>query len=251
MATTAASPPGRVEIKYLVSRTTRTGLVRDLSAFLTPDTHADAQGFYGVRSLYLESPDYSAYHDKLAGLGVRHKLRARTYGADLEQASTVRLEIKSRYLQQIVKKVVDLPREQYAVVEAAMLRRILPPEEILSAFPGTREFFYRLKRHGMEPKILLQYRRQALERWDGGRIRVSIDDDLIATRNLELLGPLHGARRILEYGNAIVEFKLEGAMPFWLHTMIAKYELVDRAMSKFCSSVRSEARLSAAARGDD
>ncbi|HEY3215484.1 MAG TPA: polyphosphate polymerase domain-containing protein [Candidatus Eisenbacteria bacterium] len=239
---------GRLEIKYLVNRTTRTGLVRDLAAFMTPDIHAGADGSYLVRSVYLESPDYSTYHDKLAGLGVRYKLRARTYGMDLRDVRMVRLEIKSRNLYQVNKSFVDLPLDRYRVVEEAIRRRTLPTGGFLEAFPGAREFFRLLKQRSMEPKILVQYRRYALERKQGGRVRVSIDDDVLATRNLELLGPLRGARRLLDYGNAVVEFKLDGTMPFWLHKLISKYELVDRAISKFCFAVRSEARLSAIGR---
>ncbi len=251
VATDAGIPSRRLEIKYLVDRTTRTRLARDLAAFMTPDVHAGPDGAYLVRSLYLETPDYFAYHGKLAGLSVRHKLRARTYGLNPRQARVVRLEIKSRYVRHVIKTFVDLPRDEYVAVEEAIRRHTLPPPRILDAFPGTRKFFHPLKQYNMEPKIIVQYRRQALERRERERIRVSIDDELMATRNLELFGELRGARRLLDYGNAIVEFKLDGIMPFWLHTLISKYELVDQALSKFCSAVRSEARLSAIGRAGE
>lgn len=234
----------RLEVKYLVNRTTRTALARDLAAFMTPDVHAGPNGTYLVRSLYFDTPDYHAYHSKLAGLGERHKLRTRTHCGDPGEAQVVRMEVKSRYLSHVSKISVALPREDYLVVEESIWRRILPPPRILDAFPGAGEFFRLLKQYNMEPKIVVQYRRQALERRELGRVRVSIDDELVATRHPQLLGELCGPRRLLKHGNAIVEFKMDGFMPYWLHTLVSKYDLVNQALSKFCFAVRSEAMLS-------
>jgi hypothetical protein len=96
----------------------------------------------------------------------------------------------------------------------------------------------------MEPKVLLQYRRQAFERTDLARARVNFDDELVATRRLELLGSMNGARGLLQYAHSIFEIKVDGVMPFWMHKLIQKYDLTDRAISKFCHAIRSEARMS-------
>jgi hypothetical protein len=251
MAQTTGNLSSRREVKYLVNRTKRTALARDLAALMTPDVHAGPNGTYLVRSLYFDTPDYYSYHCKLAGLAVRHKLRTRIHCADPGQAQVVRMEVKSRYLSHVSKISVALPREDYLVVEESIWRRALPPPRILEAFPGAREFLRLLKQYNMEPKIVVQYRRHALERQELGRVRVSIDDELVATRHLQLLGELRGPRRLLNYGNAIVEFKLDGFMPYWLHTLISKYDLVDQALSKFCFAVRSEAMLSPVGRTGD
>ncbi|NIR49003.1 VTC domain-containing protein, partial [candidate division KSB1 bacterium] len=70
----------RMEIKYMVDRTTRTALTRDLRAFMRPDVHTSQDGAYLVRSLYYDTKAYKAYHDKMAGAAIRHKLRVRAYG---------------------------------------------------------------------------------------------------------------------------------------------------------------------------
>ena len=110
---------------------------------------------------------------------------------------------------------------------------------------------FRSKLYNLEPKVLVQYRREAFEREELGRIRVNLDDELVATRSLDLLGPLKGERAIMERGAAIFEIKAEDFLPYWLHTLIGKYDLSSEPISKYCLAVRSQGRLSAAGRADD
>jgi SPX domain protein involved in polyphosphate accumulation len=238
----------RQEIKYLIDRTTRTALTRDIAAIMRADAHAGQEGGYLVRSLYLDTADYMAYHEKLAGMAVRHKLRVRAYGEDPSEAALVRLEVKSRYLSFIHKITVDVPRDNYDEVDFAIRRRTLPPEHLMTDANVSKEFFRLQRQYNMEPKVIVQYRRQAFERKEIGRVRVSFDDELVATRDLDLMGPLRGGRRVLQPGHAIFEIKVDDAMPSWLYTLIAKYNLQNQAISKYCYAVRSEARFSAVGR---
>jgi hypothetical protein len=238
----------RLELKYLVDRTTRTSLEQDLAALMDPDPYAGPDGSYLVRSLYFDTPDYLAYHDKLAGAARRNKLRIRAYGAEPAEASHVRLEVKSRYLDFIHKITVDLPVEEYAEVEQSLFRRTQPPARLLEDDRVSKEFFRIQKQFNMEPKTLIQYRRQAFERRELCRVRANFDDELLASRQLELLSPLQGARRLLQYGHAVFEIKVDGAMPFWMHRLISKYDLQNQAVSKYCYAVRSEGRFTAASR---
>jgi hypothetical protein len=240
----------RLEAKYFVDRRLRTALGRDLRALMRPDAHAGGDGSYLVRSLYLDTSEYRAYHEKLQGLAIRHKLRARVYG-DPARATSVRLEVKSRVLSHIHKIAVDVPREEYAGVESALFRRCAPPAAWLEANPAAREFFRIQRQWNMEPKILIEYRREALERRELGRTRVNFDLDLRATRDLALLGELRAARPVLGCGRSIFEIKVEGRIPFWLHMLIGKYSLQNEAISKYCHAVRSECLLSSSSRADE
>jgi hypothetical protein len=251
----AATPGGvmarRLEVKYFLDRTRRSALARDLRAFMRPDVFAGPDGSYIVRSLYFDTPDYQAYHDKLAGAAERHKLRVRAYGVDPGRAAFVRLEVKSRYLGYIHKTVADVAREDYPAFEQALRRRTLPPAAMLERYPAAREFFRIQRQLNMEPKILIQYRRQAFERLEVNRTRVNFDDELVASRTLDLLGPCQAGGRLMKYGGAIIEIKVDNVLPFWLHTLIGKYELRNEAISKYCYAVRSQARMSAVAREVD
>ncbi len=238
----------RLEVKYLVDRTTRTALTRDLKALMRPDKYAGPDGSYRVRSLYFDTPDYMAYGQKISGEAERHKLRIRAYGDEPSQTPFVRLEVKSRYISFIYKVVVDVSRQDYQEIDCAFKQRRIPPTN-LWADNGMSTEFVRLKRqYNFEQKILLEYRRQAWVRNELNRVRVNFDDELIASRDLDLLGPMHGARRLLRYGHSIFEIKVDNTMPTWLHMLISKYDLQNQAFSKFCYAVQSEARSSSIAR---
>ena len=238
----------RLEVKYLIDRTIRSALARDLGFFMRPDLHAGPDGCYQVRSLYFDTPNYAAYDEKLNGQAVRHKLRIRAYGQDPSRSSLVRLEVKSRYLSYVHKITVDVSRQDYGEIECSLRRHRLPPRRLLEDNRASKEFFRIQRQYNMQPVILIQYRRQAYERMEINRTRVNFDDHLLATRNLEVLGPLRNARRLLDHGHAVFEIKVDNTMPYRLHMLIAKYDLQNEAISKYCYAVRSEARFSPVAR---
>lgn len=240
----------RMEIKYMVDRTTRTALTEDLKAFMRPDVHTSRNGAYLVRSLYYDTKAYKAYHDKMSGAAERHKLRIRAYGEDPRQSSFIRLEVKSRYISFIHKITVDVPIEEYDDYEPALLGRGMPPERILQNGEVSKEFFRLQRQLNMEPVILVQYRREAFERKEVNRVRANFDDELTSSRNLDLLGPVKGGKSLLKYGHSIFEIKVDGGMPFWLHSLIGKYNLQNEAISKFCHAIRAQARFSSVMRSN-
>ena len=238
----------RLEVKYLVDRTTRTALNRDIQALMRPDINAGPDGCYRVRSLYFDTADYMAYGQKIAGEAERHKLRIRAYGDDPSQTSLVRLEVKSRYVSFIYKVVVDISRQEYQDIEDAFKQRRMPSMNIWADKSTSTEFLRLKQQYNFEARILLQYRRQAYESNELNRVRVNFDDELIATRDLDVLGSMPGARSLLRYGHSIFEIKVDNVLPTWLHQLISKYDLQNQAFSKFCYAVQSEARSSSVSR---
>lgn len=238
----------RLEVKYLVDRTTRTALTRDLKALMRPDKYAGPDGSYKVRSLYYDTAAYMAYHEKIDGTAVRHKLRLRAYGEDPSQTPHVRFEVKSRYLSYIFKTTVDVSREAYGEMDEAIQRHQLPPAHLLGGEGSSKEFFRLKHQFNFEPKILLQYRREAYERNELKRVRANFDDQIIACRDLDLLGPMYGARSILRYGHSVFEIKVDGILPYWMHMLIKKYNLQNRAFSKYCFTAYSESLQTSVAR---
>lgn len=212
------------------------------------DKYAGPDGCYRVRSLYFDTADYMAYYQKMSGEAERHKLRIRAYGDDPSQSPLVRLEVKSRYVSFIYKIVVDFSRQEYQEIENAFRLRKAPPKHLWSDKNTSAEFIRLKQQYNFEPRVLLQYRRQAYERIELNRVRVNFDDELIASRDLDMLGHMSGARSLLGYGNSIFEIKVDNVLPYWLHQLISKYDLNNQAFSKFCYAVQSEARGSSVAR---
>lgn len=241
----------RLELKYFVDRSARTALEKDLGAFMPPDRHSASAEGYVVRSLYFDTHDYMAYHEKMAGTAVRHKLRMRVYGEKPEKAPFVRLEVKSRYNETINKITVDVPQKDYDEVASAINKHRLPSQHFLNEDGISREFFRIQRQYNMMPQIMVQYRRRAYEKNEIRRVRLNFDDQLVASKHLDMLGPLRAARSLLQYGNSIFEIKVDGTMPYWLHKLIAKYDLQNQAISKFCHAIRGQARLSVFSRSEE
>jgi hypothetical protein len=241
----------RVEYKYFIDRTTWTALERDIKAFVPPDRYTEMTGGYVVRSIYFDTPDYMEYHNKMIGAAIRHKLRMRVYGEQPQTTPFVRLEIKSRYINVIHKITVDVPQQQFPEVEFALKNYRVPPPYLINNPEVSKEFFRIQRQYNMKPQILVQYRRRAYEKNEMSRVRVNFDYELLGSRNLDLLGPLQGARSLLKYGSCIFELKIDGAMPFWMHKLIAKYDLQNQAISKFCNAIRGQAYFSPTARPNE
>ncbi len=55
------------ELKYVIPTSLANTIARDLLDYLDFDNYGDKQGTYVITSLYYDSPDYSAYWDKIEG----------------------------------------------------------------------------------------------------------------------------------------------------------------------------------------
>jgi hypothetical protein len=232
----------RLELKYLVDRSRRTALLRDLRRLMRPDVHAGPSGTYCVRSLYFDTPDFKCYHDKLAGLPIRHKVRARFYGNGFGPNACVRIEVKSRYYEWTRKTTLDVPQADFLRWESSWACN--RPASLDCDLPLGRELVRLQRQYCLHPKIVIQYRRQALERWELDRVRANFDDEVWAAWQPALSQPMAAARRVLPMMYSVFEIKLDGFLPRWLHTLIAKYDLQQSAISKYCLAVRCGARLS-------
>jgi hypothetical protein len=231
----------RVEHKYFIDRTTWTALERDIRAFIQPDRYTQETGGYLIRSIYFDTFDHMEYNRKMMGVAERHKLRMRVYGENPEDTPFIRFEIKSRYITVIHKITVDIPKEKFAEVNEAIRTYRNMPDWLIHNPDVSKEFFRIQRQYNMKPQILVQYRRRAYEKKEMNRVRVNFDYDLVGSRNLNLFGPLQGGRSLLKYGNCIFELKVDGTMPFWLHKLIAKYDLQNQAISKYCNAVKAQA----------
>jgi SPX domain protein involved in polyphosphate accumulation len=123
-----------------------------------------------VNSLYLDSPNYDNYHENLAGLSERSKVRIRWYtnNLNLQHPKNLNIEIKTRKNQYGGKilKPISLINEPYNYAKLnTFLREKLDPE-ILPFLD-----------HLAEASLLVRYKREYFED-PYGDIRLTIDSDI-------------------------------------------------------------------------
>lgn len=232
----------RFEFKYLLPASKRKAVEDDLLYFLQFDPFVEnlPEHRYPVRSLYFDTPDFSAYHDKEDGLHSRSKFRLRTYTTESDQAAPVFLEIKGRHNNLVFKhrtpvSTTDLNKDQLSGYQIAeIILQHTEPSPIRSQF----EYDYFRKR--LQPVALIDYKRRPyLSKYDSS-FRLTFDEDLKAKKT-DSLFPFTSnaeAREILP-GYTVLEVKFRHHLPSWFHRVIQTHELKRISISKICSGMRT------------
>lgn len=158
----------RHEWKHRISYGDVLALRVRLSAVMQPDVHA-VDGHYTIRSLYFDSADDRALHEKLDGVNYREKFRIRYYNGD---TSLLLLEKKQKLNGLCAKQSVPLSAAQVS----ALLRgdwEWMPR----SGLPLATELFSKMRTQGLRPKTVVDYTREPFV-FSAGNVRVTIDHHL-------------------------------------------------------------------------
>lgn len=227
----------RFEVKYYVHQLQCAPLVRDLRGFMDYDSHAVAEhGRYFIRSLYLDTPGYEAFHEKLAGLRTRTKYRFRTYHDGHGAFGPVGLEIKGRLDQTVTKQRAGVDPSSYQwMIRGGPFPDELPPS------PVVRQLVRAVRHDHLRPVSLVEYRRQAFFGRTDHRVRVTFDDRLRTARGRDLFQSDISWRRPFDPHVVVLEIKVDESLPYWLQKIIHKYQLKVTAVSKYCLGVAAGA----------
>ncbi|GAA1031066.1 polyphosphate polymerase domain-containing protein [Virgisporangium ochraceum] len=224
----------RYEIKYLLPVTAVPDLRAELSARMDHDAHGAT---YGVWSVYYDTTDLRFYWEKIEGLRFRRKLRVRHYGdrSGVDGDTTVFVEIKQRVNRVTQKRRVSLPYRS----ALALCDRRVPVGR--SAFLD--EVLGLVSRLDLRPVAMTGYQREAfLGRGAEVGLRVTVDRRVRGRdRDFHLGSPAEN-RLIVPARLAVVEFKANERVPYWLTDLAARMNLSVVRMSKYCQSVEAFGR---------
>lgn len=232
----------RYERKYLVPYYLLDDLRARFSGFVRPDvfTEEDMYGKhqYTVRSIYFDSIDLDNYHDKLAGIRDRVKLRVRGYN-DLEPKELVVLEVKKKKSDRILKHRAMVPFSHLSEVLRTgntdpylVLRKDQTHEE---ATDEASRFLFHLFRRNQQPSCLITYEREAFHGKLNAGVRVTFDKN-IRSRTFPAISQLYSNEglRLVFKNHFILEVKyFEDNMPLWIKSIIYEFKLRTQALSKY------------------
>jgi len=159
----------RHELKYPIGFSDYIVLRGRLQAVLRPDSHAGADGTYGIRSIYFDNYRDKALREKIDGVSYREKFRIRYYNDDL---SFITLEKKVKDGTLCHKYDVPLTERQCRRILAGDITWMRNAPE-----PLLREFYRRLREEQLRPRVLVSYRREAYV-YAPGNVRVTFDSDV-------------------------------------------------------------------------
>jgi hypothetical protein len=237
----------RLEYKFLVPVSKLNDLRDALRPFVFIDEYADREieKEYTCRSIYYDTAKMDDYHDKLAGIKLRKKLRIRGYNQPGED-SVVFLEIKRKNENHISKNRAPLLYSNLDVLlETQNFEEyLLKKKNFVDAVKDASNFFYFYKLKNYSPMVLVTYEREAYYSKHDSTLRITLDKNL---RSLPLpkISNLYDESTLKKAmpNNFILELKFFSGFPQWLQKIVQRFELKREAISKYTICVDSHQEL--------
>ena len=218
----------RYEMKYILNAEQTAYLRQRLEGHM----QVDAFGLTSIASLYYDTPDYRLIRASLEKNGYKEKIRLRAYGLATE-SSPVFLELK---------------RKAYGIVYKRRVKSTIPlvnkffegegeicaGGQINSEITAFRDFYGELV-----PACLIIYDRTAYFE-PGGDLRLTIDENpRYRTDPLDLTSSMEGIS-LLDPDSAILEVKVQDAVPLWLARILSDGGIRLGSFSKYGEAYRQQ-----------
>ncbi len=226
----------RIEYKYYLPVDVRSYFLADLRPFTRQDSHALAKGHYPIASIYFDTVELNAYHDKLAGALDRFKCRLRFY-PPLEENSYVKAELKYKISDKIVKDASRVSYQGFLDLLQSRSRRHA------GDCPVMRRIHHLIQTYKFYPFMRIDYNRKAFFGSTDSGVRITIDSNIFCNR-FSGNPTMQPHIPVLPPGLDVLEIKSRGYLPVWLTYLIKKYSLTRSAISKYSLGAQNLARNS-------
>ena len=236
----AIIPWDDLKYKYLVPLDSLTDLRNAIRPFVEMDGFMkNGANEYCVHSIYYDTRSFDCYHEKLAGIQHRKKVRVRGYNEPYDD-SYIFLEIKRKDNKLISKNRAPflLKNFQPFFETKDIGKYIINGNGSSRAYDDARRFFYQVYRHSLSPVINIHYNREAYFYTFDQSVRITFDKFLRSKPcpNVRDLFRENPVRHSLN-GFFILEIKWHDnsrGMPLWLEDIIGGFGLRKAALSKYC-----------------
>lgn len=186
---------------------------------------------YLVRSLYYDTDQYASYHEKMDGNNERVKLRIRSYSKYPEKNIPIRVELKNRERDLVIKKSSFVTYKEYlSFIENGHWANTNDP--VLMEF----ESHMLSKLH--KPKVLIEYKREGYETRVKNGLRITFDFKVNSAHSNNLF-PEHSFFREHNSDLVIMEIKYKDELPSWVTNLVETYGLKIIANSKFTQGIQA------------
>ena len=233
----------RHELKYHITETQAAAIAEFVKPFVQLDRYCKLQPSrdYPIVSLYLDSGDLELCRESLTGHKNRFKLRIRSYTDEPEYPRF--FEIKRRMNTIIMK---SRARVMDSDVETLLAGLPLPPQNYTADMDAINQFQLYVSNIRAKPAVLVRYMRQAYEGDDQNRVRVTFDRELAynITKVAQVRSGGRGwQRNPFTMGGVILEIKFTDRYPAWLSRLVKHFNLRQRSISKYASSLQDSSSL--------
>jgi len=234
----------RYELKYLITESTAVAIERYVADYLPIDHYSKLQpeDFYPIVSLYMDSPEMRLFYESMTGVLNRFKLRIRGYSDDPSYPKF--FEIKRRANTVIIKSRARARTEDVAAIIGG--RYIPPATDNPKDIQALKMFQLYMFSINARPAVLIRYMRKAYEGTTENRVRITFDKDICYNTTNEPVVRLGGSgwqKNNVSLNGVILEIKFTGRFPAWLSRMAELFNIRQRSMSKYASSIQNACLL--------
>lgn len=209
----------RYELKYLITTEQYLRLKALTDEYMCGDRYANSD----VNNIYYDTPDFLLVRRSIEKPVYKEKLRARCYGV-ADGDSEVFVELKKKYESVVYKRRILIKERQLS--------------EALSGSGGKtqieKEIDYFIGHYpGISPKMVISYRREALQAKDDESLRITFDREILwRDYDLSLKSGMYG-QRVLDEGLVLMEVKTARALPLWLVRFLSENRIYKTSFSKY------------------
>lgn len=215
----------RYEMKYALNKTQLDHLKKFLSLYMKVDEY----GKTSIASLYYDTPSYLLIRTSLEKPEFKEKIRLRSYGL-ANKETKVFLELKRKVSGVVYKRRISLKEDD---VNAVLINKT-SNNQIAKEIAYFSSYYPKLK-----PAFLVIYDRTAY--FDPySDLRLTIDENpRYRVTDLNLHTSMDG-KPLLKDEGAILEIKVQGAMPLWLTSMLSNLKIYQSSFSKVGEAYKKE-----------
>lgn len=216
----------RKEIKYIVPLE-KAIIIKSRLDNLLPRDDFCSNGAYSVRSLYFESINNVDFSEKLAGVDIRKKIRARIYNGDPQ---ICKLELKQKHgdLQQKYSSIIserdvmDISLGNYSVLK-----------KYFDSVETSKKIYSIMTQGRYKPVVQVEYDRLAY-RYPICDTRITLDMNIRSSEtNMDIFASeIHYIPTMHE--SVILEIKYSGKLMGFISTILTQFDLTQGSYSKYC-----------------
>lgn len=191
------------------------------------DPHTPPEdGFYTIRSLYLDDWQDSCLNHNEFSLGRRKKYRIRTYGS---RTDFFVLEKKEKQNSLSKKTACTLTEDEYEKITTGRIGGLYWETEK----PLLQELALAIMQKRFAPKVIIRYERTAFIHYPGN-VRVTLDKNITSSYDLHRFHTNQDRPiPVLEAGRHLLEVKFDGFLPAYIKQLIQLNSLEQATFSKY------------------
>lgn len=210
----------RMEKKYMLSEQQHRLFLKKVEGKIILDQF----GLHKIGNIYYDTPDFDLIRHSIEKPPYKEKVRLRGYG-DVNQDSTVFLELKKKYKGIVYKRRV--PLEYHEAMDYLKTGKMpIMNNQIM------REIDYCMHFYQLVPMLYLAYDRRAYFGAEDSSLRLTIDQNIRSREDyLELTCGDSG--KLLQKGIYLMEIKVPFSYPLWLTNILSELQIFPVSFSKY------------------